>query len=115
MYPASRVSPLLSTVPPPTAPSKVGDNFFPCELPEEASSALAEAVSACKEDAALFEGGEEAETLSRDALEGLVSAACEAGPVEGKGAVAVRAAAAAVRKSFVDALAEEKEKVRGVS
>lgn len=41
-----------------------------------------------------------------------MSAACEAGPVEGAGAVAVREAAAAVRKSFADALAEEKEKVR---
>ncbi|CAM9690385.1 unnamed protein product, partial [Hapterophycus canaliculatus] len=44
-------------------------------------------------------------------LEALVSAACEAGPVEGAGAVAVREAAAAVKKSFADALAEEKEKV----
>lgn len=49
--------------------------------------------------------------MSREALEGLVSAACEAGPVEGAGAVAVREAAGAVKKSFADALAEEKEKV----
>eukprot|EP00752_Nemacystus_decipiens_P005037 g4574.t2 len=80
---------------------KVGENFFPCEIPEEASSALEVAISACKGDATLFDGkgagseGDQAK-LSREALEGLVSAACEAGPVEGTGAVAVREAAAAV-------------------
>lgn len=40
-----------------------------------------------------------------------MSAACEAGPVEGTGAVAVREAATAVKKSFADALSEEKGKV----
>ncbi|CAM9736693.1 unnamed protein product [Pylaiella littoralis] len=84
---------------------KVGENFFPCDLLEEALSALEKAIAVCKEDSP----GEE--KMSREALEGLVSAACEAGPVEGAGAVAVREAAAAVKKSFADALAEEKEKV----
>lgn len=74
---------------------------------------MAEAITACKEDAALFESGDgEGKLLSREALEALVSAACEAGPVDGAGALAVRTAAAAVRKSFADALKEEKEKVR---
>lgn len=102
---------------PQTSPApQVGENFSPCELPEDASSALAEAISACKNDASLFTAAEDGEAesdgkISRDALEALVSAACEAGPVEGAGAV-VREAAAAVKKSFADALAEEKEKVQ---
>ncbi|CAB1117787.1 unnamed protein product [Ectocarpus sp. CCAP 1310/34] len=94
---------------------KVGENFFPCELPEEASSALEEAIAACKGDSALFasdnDSSDAGKLLSREALEGLVSAACEAGPVEGDGAVAVREAATAIKKSFADALSEEKEKV----
>ncbi|CAM9543619.1 unnamed protein product, partial [Ectocarpus sp. 4 AP-2014] len=94
---------------------RVGENFFPCELPEEASSALEKAIAACKGDSALFasdnDSSDSGELLSREALEGLVSAACEAGPVEGTGAVAVREAATAVKKSFADALSEEKEKV----
>ncbi|CBN74990.1 preprotein translocase subunit SecA [Ectocarpus siliculosus] len=94
---------------------KVGETFFPCELPEDASSALEKAIAACKGDSALFASDNDSidagELLSREALEGLVSAACEAGPVEGAGAVAVREAATAVKKSFADALSEEKEKV----
>lgn len=96
---------------------QVSENFFPCELSEEGSSALTEAISACKQDASLFassaEGdeGERSDKLSREDLETLVSAACEAGPVKGDGAEAVREAAIAVKKCFGDALKEEKEKV----
>lgn len=52
--------------------------------------------------------------MSREALESLVSAACEAGPVEGIGAEGVREAATAIKTCFGEALKEEREKV-GVS
>lgn len=87
----------------------MGESFFPCELPEEATLALAEAVSECAKDSSLPKSDEG--KMGREALEELVSAACEAGPVEGNGVVAVREAAQAVKKCFSDGLAEEKEKV----
>lgn len=88
---------------------QVGESFFPCELPEEASLALAEAVSECAKDSSLPKNDEG--NMGREALEELISAACEAGPVEGNGVAAVREAAQAVKKCFGDGLAEEKEKV----
>ena len=88
---------------------QVGESFFPCDLPEEASLSLAEAVSECAKDSSLPKTEEG--KMGREALEELVSAACEAGPVEGNGVVAVREAAQVIKKCFADGLAEEKEKV----
>ena len=93
---------------------QVGENFFPCELPEEACSLLQEAVTACAKDDSLLadSNGDQVGKMSRETLEKLVSAACEAGPVEGGGIESVREAAVAIKECFRGALKEEKEKVR---
>lgn len=114
----------------------MGETFYPCELPEEAVSALSEAISACTKHPNIFVGGIAGDNddrdgddgdaaaggdtsgrrlLSREALEGLVSSACEAGPVEGEGVLAVREAAVAVKDCFGEALKEERKQVRHCS
>lgn len=100
---------------------QVGDKFYPCELSEDASEALAEAIASCRNDPTLEaasapsqadDAKEVKRRMSRDGLEALVSAACEAGPVSGEGAGAVREAAIEVKECFAEALKEEREKVK---
>ncbi|CAM9840260.1 unnamed protein product, partial [Choristocarpus tenellus] len=82
----------------------VGATFYPCDISDDAAAALATATEACLR---AMEPG----SVPREALEELVSAASEAGPVSGEAAEAVRSAIREVRVSFASSLEEEKKEV----
>ncbi|CAM9169714.1 unnamed protein product [Chrysoparadoxa australica] len=80
---------------------KASESFYPCELEENEVELLSKAVAACVKAGA----------MTRDALEELVAVAAGSGPTSDALALTVRAAVSGAKKSFAEAMSEEKKQV----